>query len=144
MEIRLNSQIYPQPVLNDILICHECPAAMSHYRLILGRIQERQKSSGIWISTAAGSTGAVRSLGGQAQSLGSRQFQYRPRELYWAKNERYRLTGGIFNPQKKLKIISQMKQGRIYIDGAHASLEFGTGSVLSVVPSKYLLKAILS
>ncbi len=39
----------PMNVLNDILVCHENPAAMSRYYITIGKIKEEQRSSGIWI-----------------------------------------------------------------------------------------------
>ena len=40
--------------LNDVLICHENPAAMSRYILSIDSMQEEQRGSGIWIATSAG------------------------------------------------------------------------------------------
>ena len=52
-------------VLNDILICHHNPGAMSRYYLTVGRVREEQRSSGVWIATAAGSSGGLHSAGGK-------------------------------------------------------------------------------
>ncbi len=52
-------------VLNDVLFSHRNPPAMSRYSLTVDDIQEEQKSSGDWISTAAGSSGAIKSAGGK-------------------------------------------------------------------------------
>ena len=53
-------------ILNDVLVSHSNPAAMSRYLLKVNQRKEEQRSSGVWISTAAGSTGAICSAGGKA------------------------------------------------------------------------------
>ena len=65
LRLELNGKRVGIPVLNEALITHERPAAMSRYGLQIGRVLEHQRSSGLWISTAAGSTGAIHSAGGQ-------------------------------------------------------------------------------
>ena len=142
MQIRIDGRLYPTPILNDVLICHACPAAMSHYVLKLKGTQERQRSSGIWISTAAGSTGVVKSLGGKVLGLGSDKLQYRPRELYEGRERHYRLTGGVFAAKDGLKVLSQTPQGMIYVDGAHRKLKFSEGVWLSVEARQPVLKVL--
>ena len=129
-------------VLNDILICHSNPAAMSRYNLKIGKVEEEQRSSGIWISTAAGSTGAIKSAGGKVISPVSFQYQYKPRELYNFKSKKYRLVGSILNLNQAAEVISLMQQGKIYIDGSHNYLKFNFGSRALVSKSSYPLKVI--
>lgn len=58
---RINNELTSVPVLNDVLITHSNPAAVSHYLLTIDdNAPEEQKSSGIWVSTPAGSTAAIR------------------------------------------------------------------------------------
>jgi len=38
---------------------------VSRYYLKIGNLREEQRDSGLWISTAAGSSGAIRSAGGK-------------------------------------------------------------------------------
>ena len=114
-------------VLNDILICDANPAAMCRYVLTIGRRAEDQRSSGIWISTASGSTGAIRSSGGQVLKDTSARIQYRPRELYLQKLHPCRLHGGIISLNKPVKVRSMMRKGMIYIDGAHFKVPFSYG-----------------
>ena len=40
--------------LNDVLICHQNPAAVSRYYLQIGNIREEQRGSGLWVAAAAG------------------------------------------------------------------------------------------
>jgi len=121
-------------ILNDILFCHRNPAAMSRYYLTVNGRREEQRSSGLWASTAAGSTSAIQSAGGRMLPLTSKRLQYKPRELYTASGERrYKLKGGFFNGKKGLKIRSLIPNGLIYVDGSHISypLLFGDEAVLT-------------
>ena len=118
---RLNKKIN---ALNDVLICHQNPAAMSRYRLAIGGITEDQRGSGIWISTAAGSSGAIRAAGGKILPLESKAIQYIPRELFLGHGAKYRLKGGVVSSRKPVKAYSMMHNGAVYIDGANLSLPF--------------------
>ena len=129
-------------VLNDILVCHQNPAAMSRYKLIIGRRQEEQRSSGLWVSTAAGSSGAIKSAGGKVLPKGSKEIEYRPREMFTGFKPRYNFSGGILNLEKPVKIESQMRSGMIYIDGAHFKFPFCFGEKVVLRKSKLPLRMI--
>ena len=72
MQVTINNRLLPHYALNDLLIAHANPAAMTSYTLGLGTISEPQRSSGLWIATAAGSTAAIRAAGGRVLPLRSR------------------------------------------------------------------------
>ena len=114
-------------ILNDVLICHENPAAMSRYALKIDDITEEQRSSGLWIATAAGSSGAMRSAGGSLISPLRKEIQYRPRELYQSPHRQYRLTGRVLNLKRPMVITSLMRSGVIFVDGAHVKFPFPFG-----------------
>jgi NAD+ kinase len=126
--------------LNDVLICHANPAAMSRYTIRIGTVCEEHRNSGIWFSSAAGSTGAIFSAGGRRMPLESRQVQYMPRELYYTKKILYRLKGG-FSGQS-VTVTSHMTHGCIFIDGAHNKLPFGYGKKAIVSPSPNYIRLI--
>lgn len=131
--------------LNEVLVCHRNPAAMSRYALQVGKIIEEQKSSGVWISTAAGSTGAIRSAGGRRFPPTKNIIQYRPRELYAKKDHPYLLKGGvIINGEKVLKVISMMREGRAFVDGSHLSFPLDFGNVASIKNSSFPLKVVVA
>lgn len=141
-ELSLNKKRLPIRALNDVLICHKNPAAMSHYYLHLGRTREEQRSSGVWVATAAGSTGAIRSGGGRPSPLDSRKFQYLPRELYLGWKTRARLSGGFIRPPQRLQIGSLMRDGVFFIDGAHLQFPFPFGHTLLIQISRQPLKTV--
>ena len=144
LTLKLNSIEQSLLVLNDILLVHQCPASMSRYWIQIGTIEEEHHGSGLWISTATGSTGAIRSAGGKPMSLESKKIQYLPRELFYRFEQKYRLTGGIIEPQSPIIIGSMMFQGVIYVDGAHVSFPFPLGSKLEISTSSQPLHVISS
>jgi NAD+ kinase len=127
LEIVLEGQILA-PALNDVLIAHEQPAATSRYRLRLNRRAEDHRSSGLWVSTAAGSTAGIRSAGGQAMPLDARRLQFRARELYRAKGFGASLEAGFVEPGEKLVVESAMASGWLFIDGARMAVRFPFGA----------------
>lgn len=142
LQLRLNGKSLPFHAVNDLLITHEKPAAMSRYSIQIHSRQEEQRSSGLWISTAAGSTGAIRSAGGRVMDRGSLAIQYRPRELYPAPGLTYRLKGGVVQLKHPLRIGSLMRRGLICVDGEHVRIPFRYGDLLEVVRAKTRLRLI--
>lgn len=143
MELRLNGRRLGAPVLNDILVTHRRPAAMSRYWLRVGAAREEQRSSGLWIATAAGSTGAIRSAGGRPLERRSRALVYRPRELYSGGGIRCRLRGGAVPAGRRVAVGSLMRDGMICADGEHMTFPFGYGDVLEVSPSPRPLRVVV-
>ena len=142
IQLKLNGKRLNFQVLNDILIAHHHPAAMSRYSLEINHCQESHRGSGIWISTAAGSSGAIVAAGGKNMAKGSRRIQYLPRELFKGGRMKYKLTGGIIDLTKPIIIQSQMREGIIYVDGPHLRIPFTYGSRLEIMNSPYPLKTI--
>lgn len=132
MQVTLNGTPLDFYALNDLLFCHANPAAMTSYTLRLGAVQETQKSSGVWLATAAGSTAAIRSAGGRRLPLRSRRLQYLVREPYVADGPPYRLGKGLLAPDAQVELTSKTRQGRLYIDGSHRHVPCGLGDVLQV------------
>ena len=119
LRLRLNGRWLPHRALNDLLMVHDDPATMSRYRLSIGGREELQKSSGLWVATAAGSSSAVLAAGGVRLPWSSKRFQYRPRELYRGRLSRYRLTGGTLPAHARLGVTWLMRPGAVFVDGPH-------------------------
>jgi NAD+ kinase len=133
--IRLDGHLMGPPVLNDILISHANPAAVSSYSLKVGsHPAEAQKSSGIWVSTPAGSTAAVRSAGGFVLPYGSENIQYVVREPYPPAEGGYRFLKGIHPFDEHFEVISRMREGMVFLDGPHLSFPFPLGCTLVLEP----------
>lgn len=116
--LRNGSPIVPL-VTNDVLFCNDNPAATSRYILEVGPRSEHQKSSGIWVSTAAGSTAALRSAGGTVLAPRSRRIAYVVREPYADPGSRVELRRGSVAAGERLAITTKMRRSELYVDGSH-------------------------
>ena len=119
-------------VLNDLLVTTLSPAGTSRYVLRVGSKAEEQVSSGVWVSTAAGSTAANLSAGGRVLPVQGRKFQFVVREVYHRKFGPRRLLKGTLGPGQSLEILSQMKDGRVFVDGPSLWTPFRLGDRLKV------------
>lgn len=128
--IEVNDRPWPFPCLNDVLVANAHPAMMSRYKLKAGTTEERHASSGMWISTPAGSTGGIRSAGGTVLPLASAMLQYLVREPYNPRGKGYRLSRGVRHLHEGLEVQSLMTGGRIYVDGPFHEIPFEIGDVL--------------
>ncbi len=127
------------PVINDILYTHTHPAGMSRYRLSIGKKSEEQKSSGIWLSTAIGSTAAIKAAGGQVLESVGREFQYLVRERYRrsqsmaAMAKKDELGRGTFDPDNTLfTIFNRSAQAILAFDGQRHSIDIEFGDKITI------------
>lgn len=139
LQVTLGDQVVPELALNEVLFCHKNPASTSRYFVSLDGHEEEQKSSGVWIATAAGSTAAIGSAGGRVLPPGSRRIQYLVREPYYPAREHYKLLRGFVTAARPLVFASKMDQGQIFIDGPHISYPFGFGERLRVETASHPL-----
>src|SRR5262249_38685937 len=108
MQIELDRQVLSRRVFNAGLFSHEGPAATTRYIIRHGSYEEDQRSSGVWVGPAAGSTAAQRSAGGKVLPLKSSQMQFVVREPYMPNGTRYRLVTGLLAPDDELRIVSKI------------------------------------
>lgn len=144
LQITLDEKPLPELALNDVLIVHECPASTTRYLLKVGRREEEHRSSGIWISTAAGSTAGIGSAGGKKMPLGSKRIQYLVRELYREPKRTYSLTRGFIEAGEEIIVASKMSAGELYIDGAKTRYDFPFGTRAKVTAAEHGLKIFLN
>ncbi len=142
LKLILNGKAIGVNASNDVLISHRNPAAMSRYWVKVGGAREEQRSSGLWVSTAAGSTGAIHTAGGKILDRRSKKVQYMPRELNRGLGMKYRLRGGLIPDTKSLKIGSMMREGMLYIDGPHFQIPFRYGDALQILNSPSSLNVV--
>jgi NAD+ kinase len=142
IRLALEGHIRPVDCVNDVLICHSDPAAMSRYYLEIGKIKEEQRSSGLWVATPAGSSGAIKSAGGKQLKFYEKKIQYMPRELYYGFRKHYCHTGGVLKAKSAVAITSLMRNGIISIDGTHIKLKFPFNSTLKISLSPNPLRAL--
>lgn len=132
LQMRINEDVFMPPVLNDCLITSINPAETSRFDLEFGKNKYSYKSSGLWVSTAAGSTGAMRSTGGEVLPLEDEKFMFYVRENYHAPLEKRKPSREILSKKQALKVISKMRQGVIFFDGAHIKIPFKSGNELLI------------
>ena len=144
-------QILPL-ALNDVLLCNRHPAATSRYQISICSLDknqeiqsEKQLSSGLWISTSAGSTAAISSYGFEKSEINSPNIHVAVREPYTPRNEtlnlqRFNLDGN----KNSLLFFSRMRQGLVCVDGPDSCGYLGFGDTVYVsLPKECSIKLIL-
>lgn len=134
MRVLRNGAAVGVPILNDALYASTNPATTSRYILRVGDRHEEQKSSGVWFSTAAGSTAALRSAGGRVLPPRSRKLAFVVREPYREPHRELRLLAGAVHPGTPLEVVSKMRQSALYLDGSHLKVKVLLGDRVSLVP----------
>jgi NAD+ kinase len=130
------------PILNDILFTNTNPAATTRYKIFYGVERETHKSSGVWVSTATGSTAGIAAAGGKALKQTDQRFQFMVRELYKAKGEKAILKHKIFDPSKhKLTIENRNERALVALDGQHGETLLGFGDRIQIQRGSNLLLA---
>jgi len=125
LSVEVNGTLRPELALNDVLIAHRSPASLSRYALSVdGGTPEVQRSSGLWISTAAGSTAAIRAAGGKKMAILSRRLQHLTREPYsWPVPPR--LCRGL--GRRKIDVLTLMSEASLWIDGSRTRIDLRLG-----------------
>lgn len=154
------------PALNDLLLANPSPAAVSRFRKgFLHQVPEDKASSGLygtvtrfgkktydvvnslnvwssgmWVSTATGSTGAMAACGGRPMNIASQDLQYFIREHMiepqvlrnCEKDDITNMNNGMIEPNVRLHVRWNSQKGRIFIDGSHLThnLELGDEIVI--------------
>lgn len=147
MRVDLNEICLHRRVLNEALFCHASPAATSRYILRVVRPdgatdEEEQKSSGIWVGPAAGSTAAQRSAGGRVLPLASTRLQFVVREPYAPLGTRMRLTLGMVEDGGALVLKNKMRQAKLFLDGEHTVYDATIGDVITMRRSEEFLTVL--
>jgi NAD+ kinase len=140
--LRLNLAIdgvaVAEPVLNEVLVAHKHPAGTSRYRLTVGQNGEaknetaQHKCSGLIVAPPAGTTGFLRSESGTILPITARQYTFMERAPFLRIGEDAVLKSAVVEASATLEIVSQMQDGRLFIDGDHIEYDFPRGAVLTV------------
>jgi NAD+ kinase len=130
MAVSLNGRMRSKRVLNEALYCHSSPAATSRYILHVGKKKEEQRSSGIWIGPAAGSTAAQRSAGGRILPLSSKELQLVVREPY-SPYGKFNLLKVVVDEKQVISLHSKMDDAALYLDGPHRTVSVRLGDIVS-------------
>jgi NAD+ kinase len=131
MQVAVGAEIHSKRVLNEALFCHRIPAATSRYIIEYGGKAEDQRSSGIWVGTAAGSTGAIRSAGGKLLPFSSKKLQLVAREPYNPRGEHSEMAKLIVPPDGIIYVRNKMRNAQLFLDGLFAEIDVELGDVIS-------------
>lgn len=142
MRVSVNGQVRSERVLNEALYCHAEPAATSNYIVQAGRRKEEQRSSGLWVGTAAGSTAAIRSAGGRILPLTSRRLQLVVREPYTGRGREPVLIRQVVPENGRVSVISKMELAGVFLDGPYRRLTVRLGDEVSFETSEQPLTVV--
>lgn len=121
------SQTISYPVLNDFLYTNANPASTTRYLFSAAGLSEMQKSSGIWVATASGSTAGINAAGGQRQDISDLKFQFVVRELHEVARS-YHLKCGFFDPDfEDITIENHCSDAILAQDGDRGIISIGYG-----------------
>lgn len=130
MKVVVNDHLRSARVLNEALFSHSIPAAVSRYILEFSGSREEQRSSGFWIGTAAGSTGAIRSAGGRVLSFGSNKLQLVVREPYTPLGASIAMRRIIIDMGEELVVRTKMDRAALFLDGPFRRISLRLGDVV--------------
>ncbi|CAA3029349.1 probable NADH kinase [Olea europaea var. sylvestris] len=147
MAISVNSKLISTFALNDILVAHPCPATVSRLSF---RIRNNGtssslincRSSGLRVSTAAGSTAAMLSAGGFTMPILSKELQYMVRDPISPGGSVHSMHG-LVKSEETMDITWFCREGKIYIDGSHVVHSIQRGEAIELSSGAPTLKVYL-
>ena len=143
LEAYIGKKRIPDLALNEYYVASEKPYHTARYYLTVRGKRERQKSSGVLVSTAAGSYAWVKSAGGKEIPLYSDDFEYIIREPYCGKTAaKCRLFNDILKKDEKIVIEFELGNGIIIADSTATEHKFKSGEKVTVKLSKKPLHII--
>jgi len=129
--------------LNEFYVASEKQHHTARYFLSIRGKKERQKSSGVLISTAAGSNAWIKSAGGKILSLNANKFEYLVREPYCGRvSAKCTLVKGILNKNEKIEVVFESKKGVLIADSLSKEHKFRAGQKVVIKMSKNTLYAV--
>ena len=143
LEAHIGKKRIPDLALNEYYVASEKPYHTARYYLTVRGKKERQKSSGVLVSTAAGSYAWVKSAGGKELPLYSDNFEYIIREPYCGKTAaKCRLFNDILKKDEKIVIEFELGNGIIIADSTATEHKFKSGDKVMIKLSKKPLHII--
>ena len=143
LEACINNKKIETLALNEFFVGPKKSYHAAKYVIYIGETKERQKSSGILVTTPAGSYAWSRACCKKTLNLNSDKFQFVVREPYEGKVfKNYRLGYGILGKSKKVTIISEMLDGIMIADSVGKEYSFKNGSKAVIKLSKKTLNEV--
>ncbi|MBI2141725.1 NAD(+)/NADH kinase [Candidatus Woesearchaeota archaeon] len=145
LEAEINGKKLPFKALNEVYAGSKTPYHTARYKLIIGNKTEEQKSSGILISTPAGSYAWTRSAGGRTMPLTAKEVQFVVREPYVGRLTKPKMTKGVLSSSQSITVISNIwerHKGEVVIDSYKKEFKFDKGSRLVVKAARQPLNLV--
>lgn len=140
LEAYIDGKKIESHALNEFYIGAKKGYHAAKYLIALDRAGERQKSSGILVTTPAGSYAWAKAAHRKIMPLDSKNFQFVVREPYEGNVFRnYRIRHGILRKNGRIRIISEMLDGVIVADSVGKEFAFrNESSVIVKLSNNYL------
>ncbi|MBM4364362.1 MAG: NAD(+) kinase, partial [Deltaproteobacteria bacterium] len=118
----------------------------SRYLLREGGREEAQVSSGFWVGTPAGSTGAIHSAGGRVLPLTAEKLQLVVREPLVSRGAPLRMTRLVVGRESPVVAVSKMRDACLFLDGPfiRAPVRLGDRVTFSLSREPLLLLGVAS
>lgn len=135
-------------VLNECLFASANPAAMTRYLIEVDGQREIQRSSGVWVATASGSTAAIRSAGMDVIEAHTPALLFKVREPFHGGSHGiggapYRILDSKQLPPRGVKLVASMPGISIFIDGPHIHRPVPPGSAVEISASPTPLRLLM-
>ena len=118
-------------ILNDVLFSHTNPAVLARYVLTCDGVREFQRSSGVWISTAHGSTAAIHSAGAESVPGHLPALLFKVREPFFGR-EPMNLLSGTQLPPRGLSLTPALPGMALYLDGPNLTVPIAPGMNIDI------------
>jgi len=135
LSCKINGKLQQHLAVNEIYFGKRKSWHVAEYELALGKRQEFQRSSGVIVTTGAGSTAWYHSAGGKPFSILQRNVKFVVREPYRGRINHPSLTSGSLG---KLRIISKMDDGILVVDSFGGGVSLPYNSEITIQISKPL------
>src|SRR3989338_8024282 len=143
LEAYIGRKKVPELALNEFYVSSKKEYRTARYYLALRGKRERQKSSGIIISTAAGSYAWMKSAGGKQLPLNSDKFEYIVREPYCGRiSAKCGLVNSILDKDEKIIVEFELWGGILIADSLSVEHTFKAKEEVAVKMSNKPLHSV--
>lgn len=142
LQIEISRKALPDLALNEVFFGDRLPYKMCRYKLTINGRSEEQRSSGVLVSTGAGSHAWMQSAGGKRFPITAEKMEYLVREPYHLLNRKGRLRQGFVGPKGKIQITSRDKNNFIIIDALTKLYPLPAGKTATIRMAKERVRLV--
>ena len=143
LEAYVNNKRIETLALNEFFIGARKSYHAAKYTIQINGKKERQKSSGILVTTPTGSYAWARSCCNKTLPLNSKNYQFVVREPYEGQVfKNYKLKYIVLKKNQKISIVSEMLDGILIADSVSKEYNFKNGSKATIRLSNSHIKVI--